>query len=226
MLPSEVVELIRSDDPNERIRGIRASGRLIEGPADHRYEACERLHCATLPRRLYELIFSHDPAIAREAGFTLVSRSNSFKHEFEGVDSYGDAKTIHRRLYAQRLVEMLYKHNARCFMRGEARRKDGLVHITVDLSRKLPFDIDGIQPFLPIDPYPPNSFFYIGSPSAKHGAVNNVIMRQLSDLEMLDGFLVRASGDMEYEDREQNGIVEIVIYYRTTTGRIRAPLVH
>lgn len=224
LLPSKTVALLRSKDAGQRIQGILESGRNIDAGKGASYSSSETLELATLPRRLYELIFDSDHRVAREAAFVLVSRARSYNTEFVGIEEYVGAPATIRTVFAKRLVEFLESNGLRFFVNVEAKKSAVGIHLEVDLTRRLPFDIDGVHPLLSKPRVYERNFFNISTPFGLYGSVTNVVLKQLTDVEEAAGYIIRATADVEDPgDPYHDDMFAVTIHYQNSVGTVKVP---
>ena len=224
--PTEAVALLQSNDIDTRIRGIVETGKIIGSDPPIPYEHPDSFEFCTLPDRLYDLIFSENPAEGREAAYAFVANAKAYRHEFAGYQQYDELDKQKRVLFGQRLLEVFEQTNLRYCSYVDARRNGEGVRITIDLSRKLLFDIDGKSLLLPEIVWADDKF-RLGTSLGFYGTYSNLVRKELSAQEKEEGYVVRATVDMTWAEPPRDmgrTHVCVVIGYQYTMGEVRVPV--
>jgi len=149
-LTMRAIELLNSGDAGEQIEGLvlalqimRADMCVIEHSSSK-----EQLLISSLPRRVYERIFSECQGVSREAAYVSVACSRSFRHMFAHRARFSDLNTEERTQFVGSLLTLLAEIKLVFLVDVKTRQlrslADGVeIEINVIVTRKLPFDVDG-----------------------------------------------------------------------------------
>jgi len=177
LLPSTIVKSLDSADTYKRIEGIREASRFLR-----EYEVMaslatplppsEMFEASTLAARLYDKIFSPDESEARQAAYSLVASVPKFRGELNPDLSPVELSEPQLHEFEEGLLKLFAAMNFRYFSIVEAVKSDGSdgehlkLHVTVKLSRKVPFLIGKKTVFLK-EPQVYDGRLRIGSPLAE-----------------------------------------------------------
>lgn len=154
LLPSKIVRCLISGDVEQRIDGIRGAGKLIrslerkdEMGSTKPLPGSEAFEASTLKSRLYNRLFSENEEEAREAAYQLVVSAPSLRGKLDPRRSLRELAVDEQDEFRAGLLKLFADAKLNYFSYVDAtsqvgKKPDELsVHVTVRISRRVPFTI-------------------------------------------------------------------------------------
>ncbi len=239
-LPTEVVSLLRSSERLEKLTGVRKAGQLMafcnslqESAALKMFSSTDWFQINTLPERIYELLFSSDHDVAREAAFVLVANATKYSNCYQNSKCFFELSQTERSVFATQLLELVEDFGLEYVVQGELHydgetEEDYKIKGTFCFMDRLHFKIDDL-PLILKEQKVFDNHLSVGVPPGSAGCVISHARIELTAQDIKGGVVAKGTANLSTSKEDwrnyNSRTFPVVLYFNRSVDCIELPII-